>query len=467
MTQPKLAAVDTLETVEITPAEAAAAQTAGAVAAAADTVTATESTALFADADAYLPGAGLGAYALPDDIRLVFSHARGARLWDVDGREFIDYVGGAGALILGHAHPAVVQAAQAQLARGAHVFGSLTAPAIALAKRLTRAIPCAEKIVYATTGSEATAYAMRLARAFTGRDKILKFAGAYHGNHDYALVSAFPAPGDAVDARADSAGQPAATTSTMLVAPYNDLDAVQRIVAAHGRDIAAIIAEGVQRIIPARPEFLHGLRKVCDANGILLILDEVVTGFRLGPGGAQEWYGVAPDLATYGKVIGAGGPLSCIAGRAELIEQANPRRKGEPRYAYFNGTLHGNPVAAAATLALLDELDAPEVYARLNRATEELCRECQTVLDAHNLPARACSAGSLWQIVFAPAAPMSHADLAAGAADNRRLDAALMKRGQYVLPGVRRFVSTAHSDADFEATVRGLDAACRDFVKSA
>lgn len=425
-----------------------------------------DSAALFADADAYLPGAALGAYSLPDDIRLVFSHARGSKMWDVDGREFIDYVGGAGALILGHAHPAVVAAAQQQLARGAHVFGSLTQPAIDLAKRLVRAIPCAEKIVYATTGSEATAYAMRLARAFTGRDKILKFAGAYHGNHDYALVSAFPAGDAAADeARADSAGQPAATTSTVLVAPYNDLDAVKRIIAEHGRDLAAVIVEGVQRIIPARAEFLHGLRKMCDANDSLLILDEVVTGFRLGAGGAQGWHGVEPDLATYGKVIGAGGPLSCIAGRADVIEQANPRRKGDAKYTYFNGTLHGNPVAAAATMALLDEL-TPEVYARLNRATEDLCRECQAVLDAHNLPAIACNTGSLWQIVFADAPPVCQADLAAGAADNRRLDAALMKRGQYVLPGVRRFVSAAHTGADFEDTVRGLDAACRDFNRA-
>lgn len=432
--------------------------------------TAADSAALFAAADAYLPGAGLGAYSLPDDIRLVFSHARGAKMWDVDGVEFIDYVGGAGALILGHAHPAVVQAAQAQLARGAHVFGSLTQPAIDLAARLVRAIPCAEKIAYATTGSESTAYAMRLARAYTGRDKVMKFAGAYHGNHDYALVSSFPAAGAApTQARADSAGQPQATTSTMLVAPYNDLDAVRKIFKQHGRDLAAVIAEGVQRIIPARPEFLHGLREACDANGSLFILDEVVTGFRLAPGGAQEWHGVAPDLATYGKIIGAGGPLSCIAGRADIIEQANPRRKSEPgdvNYAYFNGTLHGNPVAAAATLALLDELDAPDVHAQLNRATDDLCRECQTVLDAHGLPAIACNTGSLWQIVFAESPPTNHADMAAGAANNRRLDAALMKQGQYVLPGVRRFVSTAHTDADFEDTVRGLDAACREFKRA-
>ena len=420
---------------------------------------------LFEMAERYLPGAGLGGYALANDIRLVFSHGRGSRMWDVDGGEYIDYVGGAGALILGHSHPAVVRAAQAQMARGAHMFGSLTEPAIRLAKRLADDIPCAGKIAYATTGSEATAYAMRLARAFTGRDKILKFEGAYHGNHDYAIVSAFPAEtGRYPSALPDSFGQPLATTSTMLAAPYNDLETVGKIVAEHGADIAAIIAEGVQRIIPATPEFLHGLRALCDRHDMLLILDEVVTGFRLGVGGAQEWYDVKPDLATYGKVVGAGGPLSCVAGPAEIIDQANPKRKGEDKYTYFNGTLHGNPVAAATTLAMLDTLSAPGNYARLNRYAEDLCRECQTVLNKHNLPAIACNTGSLWQILFVPQPPTCQADLLSGdLAAARRLDAELMKQGQYVLPGVRRFVSVAHDEIDLEDTVRGLDAACRVF----
>ena len=430
----------------------------------------TATTDLFDIAEHYLPGGGLGGYALADDIRLVFSHGRGSRFWDVDGREYIDYVGGAGALILGHSHPAVVDAAQAQLARGAHIFGSLSEPAIRLAKRLADDIPCAGpagKIAYATTGSEATAYAMRLARAFTGRDKILKFEGAYHGNHDYAIVSAFPAEtGRYPSPLPDSHGQPLATTSTMLAAPYNDLETTAKIVAEHGRDIAAIIAEGVQRIIPATAEFLHGLRELCERNGSLFILDEVVTGFRLGAGGAQGWYGVVPDLATYGKVVGAGGPLACVAGAADIINQANPKRRGEDKYTYFNGTLHGNPVAAAATLALLDELSAPGVYERLNRYAAELCRESQAVLDRHNIRALACHTGSLWQILFVPKPPTCQADLLAGdPANARRLDEELMKQGQYVLPGVRRFVSVAHTETDLEDSVRGLDAACRAFVR--
>ena len=421
--------------------------------------------ASFETAAKALPGASLGGYSLDEDIRLIYAEGSGPRFRDVQGREYIDYVGGAGALILGHAHPAVVEASQAQIARGAHMFGSLSDVAIKLADRLVTDIPCAEKIAFATTGSEATAYAMRLARAFTGKDKILKFEGAYHGNHDYALVSTFPkVPGNYPQGSGDTAGQPQATVSTMLVAPYNDLDAASQIVAEHGKDIAAIIVECVQRIIPAEPDFLAGLRKLCNEQGIVLIFDEVVTGFRVEYGGAQARYGVTPDLATYGKVVGGGGPLSCVAGKAEIIELADPNRKGEDNYTYFNGTLHGNPVAAAATLAMLDELSKPGTYERLNAYADQLCLACQEVLDRHGIPAIAEHTGSLWQILFMDNTPRSQADMLNGdAAAMHRLDSELMKLGIYALPGVRRFVSCVHGEAELSDTLESLDVACKEF----
>ena len=299
----------------------------------AERVTPSNSERLFQIADATLPGAGLGSYSLAHDVRLIYARGQGSRMWDVDDNEYIDYVGGAGALILGHSHPAVIRAAQKQMERGAHMFGSLSDVAITLSERLVRDIPCAEKIAYATTGSEATAYAMRLARAYTGREKVLKFEGAYHGNHDYAIVSTFPhKTGNYPNGVADSFGQPAATVSTMLVAPFNDIGAVKKIVAEHGKEIAAIIVEAVQRIIPAQPEFLYGLRTICDQNEILLVMDEVVTGFRLCYGGAQTWYDVKPDMATYGKVVGGGGPLSCIAGRADILDLCDPNHRGQDGY---------------------------------------------------------------------------------------------------------------------------------------
>ena len=422
---------------------------------------------MFEIADQALPGSGLGSYSLADDIRLIYSHGSGSRMWDVDGNEYIDYVGGAGALILGHSHQSVVEASKAQLDRGAHMFGSLNDVAVQLAARLVADIPCAEKIAYATTGSEATAYAMRLARAFTGRNKILKFEGAYHGNHDYAIVSTFPKETGAYPQGApDSYGQPDATVSTMLVCPYNDLETLRKVVAEHHNDIAAIIAESVQRIIPADPEFLHGIRAICDEYDILFILDEVVTGFRLAYGGAQQWFDIKPDLSTHGKVVGGGGPLSCIAGRADVISLSDPKLKGQEGYTYFNGTLHGNPVAAAATMAMLDELGKPGVYERMNGFADNLCRETQKVLDKYEIPAIAENTGSLWQILFMDKTPRNQADvLASDQAAMRRLDTLLMKQGQYVLPGVRRFVSTVHTEQDLEDTLKGLDTACREFTR--
>jgi glutamate-1-semialdehyde 2,1-aminomutase len=372
-------------------------------------------------------------------------------------------VGGAGALILGHAHPAVVAAAQEQAARGMHMFGVLNDVAVHLARRLVDEIPCAERIAYATTGSEATAYAMRLARAFTGRDKVMKFEGAYHGNHDYALVSTFPShPANYPDGQADTCGQPEATRSTMMVAPYNDAETVEKLVKEHKGEIAAIIVECVQRIIPAEPGFLRALRRICDDNDIVLVFDEVVTGFRLAPGGGQDYFGVTPDLATYGKVVGGSGPLSCVAGRAEIVDLADPARKGQMDFAYFNGTLHGNPVAAAATLATLDELARPGTHDRLNAYADDFCREAQKVLDANGVRAIACNTGSLWQILFVAARPRNQADMLAGdAAAMRRLDTELLKRGQYNIPGVRRFFSLAHGEREMEETLKALDASCR------
>ncbi len=423
---------------------------------------------LFQIADRVLPGAGLGSYALAHDVRLIYSHGQGSRIWDVDGREYIDYVGGAGALILGHSHPAIVQASTDQMKCGAHMFGSLNDISIMLAERLVKDIPCAEKLIYATTGSEATAYAMRLARAFTGREKILKFEGAYHGNHDYAVVSCFPREsGDYPLGVADYSGQPAATTSTMLVCPFNDLETLGRVISENKNEIAAIIAEPVQRIIPAKAEFLHGIQKLCRENDIVFILDEVVTGFRLSYTGGQGWYDIKPDLATFGKVVGAGGPMSCVAGRADILDLADPNSKARSGYTYINGTLHGNPVAASATLAMLDELNQPGIYERMHAFTQELCMACQQILNKFKIDAIVEYTGSLWQILFMQQKPVSIADILASNQDAmRRLDTELLRQGQYVLPGVRRFVSAVHTDQDIEDTVRGLEEACRVFNKS-
>ena len=418
---------------------------------------------LFESAEKLLPGAGVGANAPARENRFVFSHGKGPRFWDAQGREYIDYACGAGALILGHSHAAVVAAAQQQTERGMHIFGVASDMAVRLAERLAQDIPCAEKIAFATTGSEATAYAMRLARAFTGKEKILKFEGAYHGNHDYALVSTFPdVMGNYPQGSADTAGQPAAARDSMLIAPYNDLEAAVRIAEEHSDELAGIIVEPVQRIIQGEEEFLAGLRRLCDRLGAVLIFDEVVTGFRIAYGGAQAVMGTVPDIAAFGKIIGAGGPLSVVAGRGEILALLDTARKGKGDYVYYNGTLHGNPVAAAATLAMLDELAQPGAYERLNEATAGFCAEADAVLQRHGVGAMAACVGSLWQFLFMQRTPRNYRDIAAGdCAAMRRLDGEMLQRGQYVLPGTRRFVSCVHGAAEFEETLRALDASCR------
>ncbi|MEX2453190.1 MAG: aminotransferase class III-fold pyridoxal phosphate-dependent enzyme [Rhodospirillaceae bacterium] len=410
-----------------------------------------------------LPGAGLGSYSLPDDVRFIIHKGEGSRLQDVRGRWYIDYVGGAGALILGHAFPTVVQAVKEQAERGIHFFGTLNEQCIQLAAELVEAIPCADRIAFTTTGSEATMYAMRTARAATGRSKILKFEGAYHGNHDYSNFSVTPtALSNYPQGRPDTGGMPANMVENVLVSPYNDLDTARRIVEENRDDLAAVIVEPVQRVIFPKDDFLPGLRKICDDNGVLLIFDEVVTGFRLAYGGAQEYFGVKPDIASFGKIVGGGGPLGCVGASAELMDLMSPRNRGQANYSYVNGTLHGNPVASVAGLATLAELRKPSFYKDLHALADDVAKACQQVLDRNNKPAIVTGRASFWQILFMRKPPLSHADvMQSDQAGSRALDLAQMHEGLYVLPNVRRFVSAVHTAEDLENTVRALDAACK------
>ena len=418
--------------------------------------------ALYRRAEASLPGAGLGGYSLPEDVRFVIREGRGGRVISTAGREYVDYVCGAGATIIGHDHPAVVEAVRERVGRGMHFFGTLNDAAIELAARLVEYIPCADKVVLTSTGSEATAYAMRIARAFTGRERVLKFEGAYHCNHDYAAISQFPTrAANYPHAGADSGGVPAAIGEAMLVAPYNDLASVESILAEHARELAAVIVEPVQRIVFPQPGFLEGLRALCDRHGVLLVFDEVVTGFRLAPGGAQAYFGVTPDLAAYGKIVGGGGPLGCVAGRADIIECCNPAKRGHADYAYVNGTLHGNPIAAVAGLATLEVIVQPGFHATLNNRADRFRAAMQAVLDEYQLPARIAGRASFWQPLFIDHEPRDAMDLLVSDMPRaRRLDHLWLKHGVFVLPGVRRFFSAAHDEADLARTLEALHAAC-------
>lgn len=414
-----------------------------------------------------LPGGALGGNALPDDIRFVFSHGEGARFFDTSGNEYIDYCLGSGPLILGHAHPAVVRAVAEQASRGTHFFAYLNEPGIRYAKKIVDLLPCAEKVRFTTSGSDATFHAIRLARGFTGRDKLLKFEGGYHGHHDYAQLSTtprravnYPTP------LPDSAGIPEAVRDLMLVAPYNDLDAAADIIASHAHELAAVIVEPIQRIISPQPGFLAGLREVTARHGVVLIFDEVVTGFRYALGGAQQYFGVTPDLCTLGKIAGGGTPVGAVAGRADILDQCDPRQKGEDGFVYQNGTLNGNPLGAAVALATLAELERPGVYEALFATAESLRAGVSDVLRRNDMPAICFGDGPMWHVLFADEVPHNHRDVMA--ADGKalvRFDHELIRQGLFVLPGTRRFISLVHGPRELDDTFAAVDRACRAFKR--
>src|SRR5215468_2005874 len=309
-----------------------------------------------------LPGGVLGGYYAPQELAFIVREARGARLVDFSGREYVDYILGSGPLVLGHAHPAVVAAVEGQLRKGTTYF-QLSEPTLALAEEICRAVPCAEQVRFTSTGSEATFFALRVARTYRGRDKILKFEGGYHGAHDYAMMSSSPRSPKAFPAPVpDSSGIPHSLEAEVLIAPYNDLGTVEGIIAAHADELAAVIVEPFQRLVPPQPGFLQGLREITRRHGVLLVFDEVVTGFRLAYGGAQEYYGVVPDIACIGKIVGGGFPLAAVCASEELMRPFDPQQDGKGDFISQSGTLNGNPIAAAAGLATLAELRKPGAY---------------------------------------------------------------------------------------------------------
>jgi len=421
-----------------------------------------QTAALVERAAKVLPGASLNSFQLPPEQTVVIAAGRGPRLWDVDGNEYIDYVLGSGPMLLGHAHPAVVEAVQRQAAKGS-TFYCLNEPIIALSEAIVDAVPCAEAIKFVSTGTEATFHALRLARAFTEKQHILKFEGGFHGVHDYALVSAFGM--DATGERrrvVDSAGIPQAASGTVIVAPYNDAETVREIIAAHAETLAAVIIEPMQRAITPVPGFLEAVRAATAEHGVLLIFDEVVTGFRLAYGGAQEYFGVVPDLATYAKAIGGGYPLAAICGRRDILSLTDPQQRGTQPHAMLGGTLSGNPVAAAAGLATLDQLKEPGVHERLF-ATGNRLRDGIVALGRDlGIPLQIPGVGPVFQVFFTDRPVTNHADaLAADASRASRFAMELLQHGIFHAPNTKFYLSTAHTDADIDQTLVAVEAALR------
>ena len=420
-----------------------------------------EETKLLERARRRLPGGVLGSSRYADDVGFVVKHGKGSKIYDVSGREYIDYVMASGPMVLGHAHPAVVAAVREQLEGGTTYF-MVTEPVIELAEEICRAVPCAEQVRFTSTGSEATFFALRVARTARQRDKILKFEGGYHGSHDYSMMSSTPRSPKAFPAPVpDSSGIPHAIEADVLIAPYNDLATVEGIVATHADELAAVIIEPFQRLIPPQPGFLQGLRAITRRHGILLVFDEVVTGFRLAYGGAQQYYGVVPDIACVGKIVGGGFPLAAVCASADLMQPFDPARDGKGEFIAQSGTLNGNPIAAVAGLATLAELRKPGAYETLHGTGRRLMAGLAELAQKSGLPAQVVGEPVVFDILFTGEPVTDYRSLQkADGALARSFTTELIKRG--VVKNTQKiYMSLAHTDADVARTLQ----ACEDALK--
>ncbi len=410
---------------------------------------------LFSEAQKFIPGgvnSPVRAFGAVGGEPVFFSRAEGAYLFDTDGNRYIDYINSWGPMILGHAEPSVVLAVQEAAASGLS-FGAPTERETALAKMVCDLVPSVEKVRMVSSGTEATMSAIRLARGFTGRDKIVKFEGCYHGHSDSLLVKA--GSGALTLGVPTSPGVPAALAEHTITLGFNDLEQVAQVFDEIGDSIACIIVEpiaGNMNFIPPVDGFLEGLRAVCDEHGSLLIFDEVMTGFRVALGGAQQHYGVLPDMTTLGKVIGGGLPVGAFGGKAEVMDHIAPTGP-----VYQAGTLSGNPVAMAAGLATLEGVSVPGFFDALGERTAALCDGLQKAADEAGVAFGTERLGGMFGFFFSEDTPVRrYRQVVACDQDRfRKFFHGMLERGIYLAPSAYEagFVSARHSDEDIAATV--------------
>ena len=411
-----------------------------------------------ARAQKVLPAGGFGNY----DPAVVLKKGRGSRVWDEDGKEYVDFLIGSGPMLVGHNHPEVMEAVEAQLANGLTFFTS-NAAGIELAEVICAAVPCADQLRYVSTGSEADMYAMRLARAHTGRDLILKFEGGYHGMSGEALMSIapqslanFPQPVP------DSAGIPQTTRDGVIIAPFNDIAFARQIIAEYADQLAGVIVEPLQRLIPPVPGFLEALRAETSRHGIVLIFDEVVTGFRLALGGGQELYGVTPVLCTLGKVIGGGFPLAAIAGSADVMAHFDVEKVGQDKFTFQVGTLSGNPVAAAAGLKTLEVLKRDGAYDALRQTGHQVMTSLAGHAQKAGLPATVVGDPVLFDIVFAAGPIHDYRDTLRTNGEFQKMFNASLRQDGILKAPMKFYSALAHDAEDIaktdDAIARAMDA---------
>src|SRR6266478_858249 len=408
-----------------------------------------------------LPGGSFG--NMPAEV--ILKEGKGGRIWDEAGREYVDFLLGSGPMFIGHGHPEVTAAIEGQLPLGTTYFGN-NRHGIELAKAIVDGVPCAEQVRFVCTGTEADLYAMRAARAFRRRDKILKFEGGYHGMSDYALMSMAPKnPGNFPRAIPDSAGIPKSVRDEMLIAAFNDVEMVESLIKEHKDELAGVIVEPFQILLPPQPGFLQALRRITQEHGIPLIFDEVVTGFRFAYGGAQEYYGVTPDLCTLGKVIGGGFPLAAVAGRADMMAHFDKSLVGDEGFLMQIGTLSGNPIAAVAGLATLDILKRPGAYERIFATGRELKGALSEMLKRAGLPAQVIGEPPLFDVVFSSEEIRDYRGTLRGDAELlAQFNKLLRERG--IMKGESKYyVSLAHTADDIRHTCEAWASAIDELVR--
>jgi glutamate-1-semialdehyde 2,1-aminomutase len=409
---------------------------------------------LFERAQQHIPGgvnSPVRAFRAVGGTPVFFSRGAGSRAWDADDKEYIDYVGSWGPLIAGHAHPDVLKAVQEAAARGLS-FGAPTETEIEMAELLCKLVPSMQQVRLVSSGTEATMSAIRLARGFTGRSKIIKFEGCYHGHADFLLVKA--GSGALTFGNPSSAGVPAEVAAQTVVLDYNDVPGLEKAFTEIGNEIAALIVEpvaGNMNLIAPKPEFLKAMRELCTKHGAVLIFDEVMTGFRVGLGSAQGRYGITPDLTTLGKVIGGGMPVGAFGGQKEIMQKIAPLGP-----VYQAGTLSGNPVAVAAGLATLKLVQAPGFYDRLSTMTQRVIDGLALAAKEHGIAFSAQHVGGMFGLYFSDAPPQSYAEAMQCDKDTfNRFFHAMLDEGIYLAPSAFEagFVSAAHSGADIDQTI--------------